>query len=55
MIIAGASAYARIIDFAPFAEVAKEIGATVHGGHGALRGARRHRAIIRRPCRSPMS
>jgi glycine hydroxymethyltransferase len=28
MIIAGASAYARIIDFAPFAEVAKEIGAT---------------------------
>jgi glycine hydroxymethyltransferase len=27
MIIAGASAYARIIDFAPFAEVAKEIGA----------------------------
>ena len=27
MIIAGASAYARIIDFAPFAEVANEIGA----------------------------
>ncbi|MGI8510557.1 MAG: serine hydroxymethyltransferase [Gemmatimonadaceae bacterium] len=27
MIIAGASAYARIIDFAPFAEVAHEIGA----------------------------
>jgi len=27
MIIAGASAYARIIDFAPFAEVAQEIGA----------------------------
>ncbi|MEO8879071.1 MAG: serine hydroxymethyltransferase, partial [Gemmatimonadaceae bacterium] len=27
LIIAGASAYARIIDFAPFAEVAKEIGA----------------------------
>jgi glycine hydroxymethyltransferase len=27
MIIAGASAYARIIDFAPFAEVAKEISA----------------------------
>jgi glycine hydroxymethyltransferase len=27
MIIAGASAYARIIDFEPFAEVAKEIGA----------------------------
>ena len=27
MIIAGASAYARIIDFAPFAEVAREIGA----------------------------
>lgn len=27
MIMAGASAYARIIDFAPFAEVAKEIGA----------------------------
>jgi glycine hydroxymethyltransferase len=27
MIIAGASAYARIIDFAPFADVAKEIGA----------------------------
>jgi glycine hydroxymethyltransferase len=27
MIIAGASAYARVIDFAPFAEVAKEIGA----------------------------
>ncbi|MDP9277993.1 MAG: serine hydroxymethyltransferase, partial [Gemmatimonadota bacterium] len=28
MIIAGASAYARIIDFEPFAEVAREIGAT---------------------------
>ena len=27
MIMAGASAYARIIDFAPFADVAKEIGA----------------------------
>jgi glycine hydroxymethyltransferase len=27
MIMAGASAYARIIDFAPFAEVAREIGA----------------------------
>ena len=27
MIVAGASAYARIIDFQPFAEVAKEIGA----------------------------
>src|SRR5207253_1846659 len=27
MIMAGASAYARIIDFEPFAEVAKEIGA----------------------------
>jgi glycine hydroxymethyltransferase len=27
MIVAGASAYARIIDFEPFAEVAKEIGA----------------------------
>ncbi len=27
MIIAGASAYARIIDFAPFADVAREIGA----------------------------
>ncbi|MEO6209814.1 MAG: serine hydroxymethyltransferase [Gemmatimonadaceae bacterium] len=27
LLIAGASAYARIIDFAPFAEVAKEIGA----------------------------
>ncbi|MBA3467170.1 MAG: serine hydroxymethyltransferase [Gemmatimonadaceae bacterium] len=28
MIVAGASAYARIIDFEPFAEVAREIGAT---------------------------
>ena len=35
MIVAGASAYPRIIDFAKFAEIAKEAGLS-HSGHGSL-------------------
>ena len=41
MIIAGASAYARIIDFEPFAEVAQRDRREVRRRHGALRGSRR--------------
>ena len=37
LIIAGASAYALRIDFERFARVAREVGALLHGRHGALR------------------
>ncbi len=55
LIIAGASAYPRTMEYAPFREIADEVGAVVHGGHGAHRRPRRGRACIRRPCRSPTS
>jgi glycine hydroxymethyltransferase len=36
MILAGASAYPRIIDFAKFREIADEVGAYFYGGYGAI-------------------
>jgi len=41
LIIAGASAYPRTMEYAPFREIADEIGATFPGRHGAHRRARR--------------
>jgi len=38
MIVAGASAYSRIIEFEPIAKVAKAVGAIFFRGHGAHRG-----------------
>ena len=35
MIVAGASAYPRIIDFEKFKEIADEVGALPDGGYGA--------------------
>ena len=40
LIIAGASAYSRIIDFARFRGVADEVGGYLHGRHGPYRGPR---------------
>ena len=39
VIIAGGSAYPRFIDFKRFREIADSVGAYLHGGHGAFRGA----------------
>ena len=43
LIVAGASAYPRVIDAARFREIADEVGAHGDGGHGALRRAGRGR------------
>ena len=43
VIIAGASAYPRVIDFEGFAQIAHEVGAASHGGHGPHRRPRGHR------------
>ena len=40
LIVAGASAYPRILDFARFAAVAEEVGALLHGRHRPHRRAR---------------
>ncbi len=45
LIIAGASAYSLRIDFARFAKVAKDVGALLHGRHGALRRPDRRRRL----------
>ncbi len=37
MIVAGASAYSREIDFKRFGEIAQEVGADAHGRHGSHR------------------
>ena len=37
ILIAGYSAYPRRINFATMREIADEVGATLHGRHGALR------------------
>ena len=54
LIIAGGSAYSRIIDFARFREIADEVGAYLHGGHGAFRrpggGRRASQSACPRPC-----
>ena len=55
IIVAGGSAYPRVIDFARFRAIADEVGAHPDGGHGALRrpgGGRRASEPARaRPCR----
>jgi glycine hydroxymethyltransferase len=38
MIVAGASAYPRIIDFKTFSEIAKEVGAYLYGRYRAYAG-----------------
>ena len=43
LIVAGASAYPRVIDAAPFREIADEVGRPPDGGHGALRRPGRRR------------
>ena len=55
MIVAGASAYSRIIDFPRMAEIARGRGRAVLRGHGAHRGTGRRRACIRARCRTPIS
>ena len=55
LIIAGASAYSRHIDWARFRKVADEIGAYLHGRHGALCRPGRGRRLSRARCRMPMS
>ncbi len=54
LILAGASAYSRHIDFARFRRVADEIGRLVHGRHGALSPAWWPAASIPTHCRMPM-
>ncbi len=48
ILIAGYSAYPRRINFAKMREIADEVGATLHGRHGALRGAGRRQGVHRR-------
>ena len=43
LLLAGWSAYPRILDFPRFREIADEVGALARGRHGALRRARRRR------------
>ena len=55
MIMVGASAYPRIIDFARIAAVAAGGRRADGGGHGAHRGARRRRRASRARSRTPTS
>ena len=55
MIVAGASAYSRIIDFPRMAEIARVRRRAFLRGHGAHRGPGRRRACIRARCRTPIS
>ena len=55
LIIAGGSAYPRQIDFARFRAIADEVGALLHGRHGAFRRARRRRRCTPSPLATPMS
>ena len=55
MIIAGASAYPRIIDFERFARDRRRGRRGAHGRHGAHRRPGRRRASTRRRCRTPTS
>ena len=54
VIIAGGSAYPRIIDFRRFREIADEVGAYPHGRHGAFRRPRRRRRASDRRSRMRM-
>ena len=49
LIIAGGSAYPRFIDFARIRKVADEVGAYLHGGHGAFRRPGRRPALFPSP------
>ena len=55
LIIAGGSAYPRKIDFAAFRKIADEVGALLHGRHGARRRPRRRRHVSRTRSRMPTS
>ena len=55
LIIAGYSAYSRVIDFARVRRGREGDRRDLHGRHGALRRTRRRRACIRRPFRTPTS
>ena len=55
LIIAGATAYSRIIDFEAFRAIADEVGALLHGRRRAHRRARSPAARTRRRCRTPTS
>jgi glycine hydroxymethyltransferase len=53
MIIAGSAPTRAQIDFARVPRDRRRGGRDLHGGHGALRRARRRRACTRRRCRTP--
>ena len=55
MIIVGASAYPRVIDFARIRAAADRVGAAGHDRHGAHRRPGRRAASIRARCRTPIS
>ncbi len=55
LIIAGASAYPRAIDFARIRRVADEVGAVFHGRHGALSPGWSRPGSTRARCRTRMS
>ena len=55
VIVVGASAYPRTLDFAKFREIADERGRGDGGGHGAHRRAGRRRACTPRRCRTRRS
>ncbi len=55
MIIAGASAYPRTMEYAPFREIADEVGATLLVDMAHIAGLGGRRACIRRRFRSPIS
>ena len=55
LIIAGGSAYPRLIDFARFREIADAVGAYSDGRHGAFRRPGRRRRASDARCRTPMS
>ena len=58
IMVAGYSAYPRLIDFARMREIADEVGATLHRRHGPLRRARGRqgaRPAISTPSPTPTS
>ena len=55
MIMVGASAYPRIIDFARIGEVAQRVGAPMVTDMAHIAGPRRREAASRAPCRTPTS
>ena len=55
VIVVGASAYPRIIDFATFRRDRRRGGRHAHGGHGPHRRPGRRRRATPRRCRTPTS